>query len=189
MLGTSTDKVVMVAVSGPWEQGGKPASSSGKSSEPLFVLLEHDPIHPLPLPQCKCCESAWEALAEQGLGVVGLELCSFHAHSLLSPSWGCSLRFVFLQAGSVPHLWSCVKEQKVLPGLEVFLTSVKTSRADLFPKCLSTGVEWELGIALCLAFDRVLSCSSFKALFAFPLPFKSHLLKFQSCTKAQTQDS
>lgn len=32
-------KVVMVAVSRPWEQGEKPASSSGKSSEPLFVLL------------------------------------------------------------------------------------------------------------------------------------------------------
>lgn len=159
----------------------------GRALNPSLCCWGSDPIHPLPLPQC--CESAWEALAEQGLGVAGLELCSFRAHSLLSPSRGCSLPFVSLHAGSVPHPWSCLKEQKVLPGFEVFLTLVKTNRADLFPNRLSRGVEWELGIVLPLVFDRVLSCSSFKALFAFPLPFKSHLLKFQSCTKAQTQDS
>lgn len=87
----------------------------------------------------------------------------------------------------------CVKEQELLPALEVFLTSLKTNRAHLFPPCSSKGAA-----KLCLRgvgagnfapFDRVLSCPSFKALFAFPLPFMSHLLKFQSCTKAQAQDS
>lgn len=58
--------------------------------------------------------------------MAGLALCSFHVHSLLSSCQGCCLPFAFLRAGSVPHPWSCLKEQKVLPGLEVFLISVKT---------------------------------------------------------------
>lgn len=87
----------------------------------------------------------------------------------------------------------CLREQRLLPGVEVFLTLERANRADLFPNCLSMGA-----VKLCLCgvgagnsarFDRVLSCPSFKALFAFPLPFMSYFLKFQSCTKVQTQDS
>lgn len=75
--------------------GGKPASSSEKSSEPFFVLLDSqssDPILPLCLCECKCCESAWEPVAEQGLGMAGLDLHPFPLQSfpplrsrLLSP--------------------------------------------------------------------------------------------------------
>lgn len=62
------------------EGGGKPASSSKKSSEPLFVLLDSrssDPVLSLPSRECKCCESAWEPVSEQGLGLTGLVLRSF----------------------------------------------------------------------------------------------------------------
>lgn len=81
----------------------------------------------------------------------------------------------------------------MLPGLEVFLISVKTNRADLFPNCWSVrAAELRLrgvGAGNFTPLDGVLSCPSFKALFPFPLPFMPHLLKFQSCMKAQTQDS
>lgn len=73
------------------EGGGKPASSSRKSSEPFFVLLDlrsGDPVLPLPSRECKSCENAWEPVGEQGLGMMGLVLCSFPPQPfppLLSP--------------------------------------------------------------------------------------------------------
>lgn len=79
------------------------------------------------------------------------------------------------------------------PGLEVFLTSVKTNRADLFLNCLSMGAArlrlYPVGAGSFAPFDRVLFRPRFKDLFGFPLPFMSYLLKSHSCMKAQTQDS
>lgn len=91
-----------------WWQRADPGSRErsqpapvGRALNPSLCCWSCDAIHPLPLPQCKCLGTPGRA----GTGMMGLELCSFHAHSLLSPSRGCSLPFAFHHAGSVPHLW------------------------------------------------------------------------------------
>lgn len=102
-------------------EGGQP-TPLGTALNPSLCCWSSDP-------QCKCCKSAWKPLAEQDLGMAGLALCSFHVHSLLSSCQGCCLPFAFLRAGSVPHPWSCLKEQKVLPGTFTVRESCRASPA------------------------------------------------------------
>lgn len=56
-----------------WWQRADPGSRErsqpapvGRALNPSLCCWSSGPVHPLPLPRCKCCESAWEPLAEQG---------------------------------------------------------------------------------------------------------------------------
>lgn len=88
----------------PGSREGSQPTPVGRALNPSLCCWSSDPIHPLPLPQCKCYESAWELLAEQGLGVVVLELC----HSVLIPSSAlpraalCPLFFFMLDLFPIP---------------------------------------------------------------------------------------